>query len=396
MSSILRHTGGMAATTSRLSALIDRYKRAHGIADTELARRIGVTRAGLNKWRTEKLRQLPDLDNLAAISRVTGQPYRQVLSAALFDSGYLTEAEADQPRPYAEVLHDAITVLTEATRLTNQPMRQASSGEWEPNPDPRAALAIDWAEFVTHALAGAAANVGGTEQILAGRPGSWEAGRIRDALQSTVGINDENLWQYRTDPLVVTLYAEDILDTLQDPVLEQYEQARQELERRYQALMETYASDRPVYNIGALTDAEAADLKAQMQEYQRRSDAGELTADERAEDEAFRGVETLMEQLEVQYNTELQNYCAALTEAVRTELQTLCNSVPCVVTITPARPTDGTAAPAWIPPDEWFDTSPVDKAVAAAIARIETPSSLAGTPLGRLEAATAGPESAGA
>lgn len=380
---ILRHTGGMAATTSRLGALIDRYKRAHGIADTELARRIGVTRAGLIKWRTEKLRQLPDLDNLAAIARVTGQPYRQVLSAALFDSGYLTEADTGGPRPYAEVLHDAITVLTEATRLTNQPLRQTSSGDWEPNPDLRAALPIDWAEFVTHALAGAAANVGGTEHVLAGRSGSWEASCVRNTLQSTVGINDENLWEHRTEPLVVTLYGVDVLDA---SVAEQYEQAREELESRYQALVDVYASDRPAINIAAMTDEETAELQAQMQEYQRRSDAGELTTDEQAEDEAFRGVETLMEQLEIQYNNELQDYCAALADAVRAELQAVCDSVPCIVTITPHRPTDGTGAPAWTPPLEWFET-PIDKAVAAAIARTARPGNLVSTPLGRLEAA---------
>lgn len=383
----------MAATTSRLGALIDRYKRAHGIADTELARRIGVTRAGLIKWRTEKLRQLPDLDNLAAIARVTGQPYRQVLSAALFDSGYLTEADAGGPRPYAEVLHDAITVLTEATKLTNQPMRQSSSGEWEPNPDPRAALPIDWAEFVTHALAGAAANVGGTEQVLAGRPGSWEAACVRNTLESTVGMNDENLWQYRTEPLVVTLYGTDVLADIDDPTVEQYEQAREELERRYQALVDIYAGDRPVIDIGTLTDEEAADLQAQMQEYQRRSDAGELTDAERTEDEAFGVVETLMEQLETQYTGELQDYCAALTDAVRTELQAVCDSVPCIVTITPVRPTDGDAARAWTPTQDRPEST-IDRAVAAAIERTATPSSLAGTPLSRLEAAVNGPGNA--
>lgn len=386
----LRHTGGMAATTSRLGALIDRYKRAHGIADTELARRIGVTRAGLIKWRTEKLRQLPDLDNLAAIARVTGQPYRQVLSAALFDSGYLTEADAGGPRPYTEVLHDAITVLTEATKLTNQPMRQSSSGEWEPNPDPRAALPIDWAEFVTRALAGAAANVGGTEQVLAGRPGSWEAACVRNTLESTVGMNDENLWQYRTEPLVVTLYVTDVLTDIDDPTVEQYEQAREELERRYQALVDIYSGDRPVINIGKLTDEEAADLQAQMQEYQRRSDAGELTAAERTEDEAYGVVETLMERLETQYTGELQDYCAALTDAVRTELQAVCDSVPCIVTIMPVRPTDGSAARSWTPTQDWPEST-IARAVAAAIERTATPSSLAGTPLSRLEAAVNGP-----
>ncbi|WP_201408497.1 hypothetical protein [Mycobacterium paraintracellulare] len=83
-----------------------------------------------------------------------GRPYRQVLSAALFDTEYLTAAETMVPRPYDEVLYDAIAALTEAAHQTNQPMRQNSSGQWEPDRDPRAALPIDWAEFVTHGLAG--------------------------------------------------------------------------------------------------------------------------------------------------------------------------------------------------------------------------------------------------
>lgn len=35
--------------------------------------------------------------------------------------------------------------------------------------------AVDWAEFVTLAVAGAVANVGSVEKALQGRPGSWEA-----------------------------------------------------------------------------------------------------------------------------------------------------------------------------------------------------------------------------
>jgi len=61
------------------------------------------------------------------------------------------------------------------------------------DPDPRAALPIDWAEFVTLALAGAAANVGSTAKILSGRPGSWEADRLRETPASTVGADDEDL-----------------------------------------------------------------------------------------------------------------------------------------------------------------------------------------------------------
>ncbi len=147
----------------RLVELIDRYRTAHGVSESEVARRIGMSRENLRKWRINGVSRLPDRENLAAVARVIGKPYREVVSAALFDTGYLTDDQASTPRPHDEVLHDTISVLTEATRLTNQPMRQATSGQWEVDPDPRAALRIDWAAFVTLALAGAAANVGSIE-----------------------------------------------------------------------------------------------------------------------------------------------------------------------------------------------------------------------------------------
>lgn len=161
---------------SHLGQLIDDYKRTHSATDSGLAQRIGIARQSLIQWRTGDMASLPKAANLRALATEIGRPYRQVLAAALLDSGYLTPTEDKTARPYDEVLHDAIAALTEAQRLTNRPMRQTSSGQWEPDPDPRSALPIDWAEFVTLALAGAAANAGGIETILAGRPGSWEAG----------------------------------------------------------------------------------------------------------------------------------------------------------------------------------------------------------------------------
>jgi transcriptional regulator with XRE-family HTH domain len=72
--------------TPRLVELIDRYKTAHGVSDAELARRIGITRENLGLWWTNRVRRLPERANLAAVARTIGQPYRQVLSAALFDT----------------------------------------------------------------------------------------------------------------------------------------------------------------------------------------------------------------------------------------------------------------------------------------------------------------------
>ena len=43
---------------------------------------------------------------------------------------------------------------------------------------------------MTEALAGAAANAGGIDTILSGRPGSWEASVIGDALRAAVGHDE--------------------------------------------------------------------------------------------------------------------------------------------------------------------------------------------------------------
>lgn len=91
-------------------------------------------------------------------------------------------------RPIVDVLADAVRVLTEAARTSS-----------------------DWAEFVTLALAGAAANVGSVEAALAGRPGSWEADGVRSLLTSTVGYDEQYLLEHRTEPVRVVLYVDEIL-----------------------------------------------------------------------------------------------------------------------------------------------------------------------------------------
>jgi transcriptional regulator with XRE-family HTH domain len=130
---------------TRLTALIDRYKNAHGVSDAELARRIGISQENLRLWRANGLRALPDQHNLRAVARTIAQPYRQVLSAALLDAGYLTDTDAGEPRPCDEVLHDAISASTKAA----WPIRPnaarpgaatpGSRGQNPPPPRPRSA-----------------------------------------------------------------------------------------------------------------------------------------------------------------------------------------------------------------------------------------------------------------
>ncbi len=45
--------------------------------------------------------------------------------------------------------------------------------------------------------------------MLAGRPGSWEAGAVRSMLVSTVGYDDEDLDQHRTEPPAKTRTGDD-------------------------------------------------------------------------------------------------------------------------------------------------------------------------------------------
>jgi hypothetical protein len=152
---------------------------------------------------------------------------------------------------YRDLLLWAVNVLTDAARLSwtgTGPDGQPMTG------------AADWAEFVSLALAGAAANIGGIEAILAGRPGSWEADHLRSLLTSTVGYDGEYLLEHRTEPVVVTLFVDEIL--FDQGVWQSYDDALQELARRYEAI-----------GRGAVTyDETLARLDAMTPEQNRQAD----------------------------------------------------------------------------------------------------------------------------
>jgi hypothetical protein len=133
--------------------------------------------------------------------------------------------DAIEQRSYDAVLADAVRVLTEAARR---------SVAWTDRDGHDHQQQADFAEFVTHAVAGAAANIGGIEFALAGRPGSWEADKVRDMLHSTVGHDEAYLLEHRTEPVVVRVHVDDILNEL--GVWQLYDEAHAELDRRYEAV----------------------------------------------------------------------------------------------------------------------------------------------------------------
>lgn len=136
------------------------------------------------------------------------------------------------------LMAEAVRVLTAAARLTRPVQRQDESASEEAGHpvwvDSGRREPADWAEFVTLALAGAAANIGGIEAVLAGRPGSWEADGVRQLLASTVGYDQQYLLEHRTEPVVVDIYVDELMVDL--GLWESYNKAAQELIRRYDAL----------------------------------------------------------------------------------------------------------------------------------------------------------------
>ena len=131
--------------------------------------------------------------------------------------------ESNSQPGYASLLAEVIRVLTAAARLS----RPSWDGVGDERREP-----VNWAEFVSLALAGAAANVGHVVAVLAGRPGSGDAEGVRQLLVSTVGDDDQFL--RRTEPVEVDVYVDEIL--LDEGVWTAYDDAADELARRDEAL----------------------------------------------------------------------------------------------------------------------------------------------------------------
>lgn len=400
MTAYADHAGCMAPSP-RLVELIDWYKQSHpAISDAEIARRTGMTPANLSQWRSNGLRGLPARARLDALASTIGRPYREVLDAALADTGYAdVRGRVADARTYDEILNDAVRVLTEAARLTNQPVRQKSDGSWEPDPhaDP---LAIDWAAFVTDALAGAAANIGGIDAILAGRPGSWEAAVVGDALRAAVGHDEWDLWRHRTEPVAVVLHPERLLfDNDASNWFNEVDNAEAEIQRRETAItgpgiIYTYGRELDPRTLQRATD-EGIEIRQghppplptaeEIEAWQRaeREKPTPATPEEEAEEAALAALENLRDAVDAQRRAELIAYGERAAAAVRTGLAALKLPVPVSVTVDVDTPWD--KAPD--SPALGWTASPIDNAIAAAVAATPLPDELPGTLLERTEAA---------
>ena len=62
---------------------------------------------------------------------------------------------------------------------------------------------IEIADFVAQVLTAAAANIGTTSKLLAGRPGSWKADLVRQLIGGSRRTDGDYLPEHPTDPIVV-------------------------------------------------------------------------------------------------------------------------------------------------------------------------------------------------
>ena len=98
-------------------------------------------------------------------------------------------------QPVDDSLVDAIKIMTDAAR------RRRPDGQQS-----------DFADFVAQVLASTAANVGGPDNLLAGRPGSWEADCVSRLIEGVMGT-DPHYWQgFRTEPIKVTLNVAELIE----------------------------------------------------------------------------------------------------------------------------------------------------------------------------------------
>jgi hypothetical protein len=264
------------------------------------------------------------------------------------------------PRVRADVLADAVRVLTEAARLTD-PLPESDAAA----PAPGQPMSVksgrgpaDWAEFVTQALAGAAANVGGIEEILAGRPGSWEADGVRNLLTSTVGHDEEHLLEYRTEALVVDIDIDELITDL--GAWAAYDEASRELAGRYDAIGIVTVTGVPGH---PLAEEGLRRLEPATEEQERQADS----------------IAELEERLEQQRLEDWAAYGRALQAAVEAEVARLPGlTVPVIVRVQQetSRAADEQSGATW---------ELIDQLLTVAIQATELPGG-GRPPLARLEA----------
>ena len=129
----------------------------------------------------------------------------------------MTTSQNAAPDPIA----DAIAALTKAARQR----RTIGAGTPNDHSEP-----VDFGEIACHVITTVAANVGGVDALLAGRPGSWEADHVRRMVISTAGDNERELLRYRSEPLCLVVDVDGEFGDM--GIYDLYEEAGEQVDQR--------------------------------------------------------------------------------------------------------------------------------------------------------------------
>ncbi|HEY9313783.1 MAG TPA: hypothetical protein VIQ49_16055, partial [Williamsia sp.] len=235
---------------------------------------------------------------------------------------------------------------------------------------------------------------GSITEILAGRPGSWEAATIEQALVATVGNDPAELLRRRTDPVQIVLHAENVLNELDTPdhlhsrsgvYDDQYHTAYAELDARRELVDDPDRITDPD-ELAALPHYDVTDpeQRAALDAAVAEAANTPLTPQQQATHDAYDTLDNLADRLEEQRTRELTDYADALRAAIIESLNGLNLPVPVNVEIIPDYDPDHQAT---VPVHGGLiaPLSPIDDAIADAIMLVPTPDTLPGTPLQRLD-----------
>jgi hypothetical protein len=126
----------------------------------------------------------------------------------------------------------------------------------------------DFSDFLTHVLAATAANVGGPDRLIAGRPGSWESAYVNSLVRGTMGDRPEDWTRFRTQPIVIHLnVAELIGDGFHHPGLMGLDEALENLGKRYESASNEQDLDAWDSDIDAVTNRYATEYRCYAERF---------------------------------------------------------------------------------------------------------------------------------
>ena len=164
----------------------------------------------------------------------------------------------------------AISALTAAARGR----RVVGAGTPDEHTEP-----IDAAELICSVVASVAANLGGADELLSGRPGSWEAGYVRQIVDSTAGNDERELLRWRTEPVRLEFDAEDVFSDM--GIYELYDEEFADASEVYEAarvavfeatatadeLARAHELEAALHGVLGKNEEEMAEVTARFQEY---------------------------------------------------------------------------------------------------------------------------------